>query len=101
MPQVPLAKDLVGRCRQLWNMYGPTETTVWSSVYHVTKAYLDTNPTIVPIGKPILNTVFYLLDPDAEQPVRVKSGEVCMGPKPQCTTTADRVPFNHGGSAGA
>ena len=26
-----LARQLLPRCRELWNMYGPTETTIWSS----------------------------------------------------------------------
>jgi hypothetical protein len=39
------------------NMYGPTETTIWSSVYVVSG---DENA--VPIGRPIANTQFYILD---------------------------------------
>jgi non-ribosomal peptide synthetase component F len=31
-----LARQLLPRCRELWNMYGPTETTIWSSVDRVT-----------------------------------------------------------------
>ena len=40
----------------IYNMYGPTETTVWSSLKRVDK--LDT----ITIGKPIINTQFYVLD---------------------------------------
>lgn len=39
------------------NMYGPTETTVWSSSYTLSK-----HEEIVPIGRPIANTTFYILD---------------------------------------
>jgi len=39
------------------NMYGPTETTVWSSTCQV-----PPEPTRVPIGRPIANTKFYVLD---------------------------------------
>jgi len=52
-----LAKDLLTRCSELWNMYGPTETTVWSSVHKVTSV---NGP--VPIGHAIANTQFFVLD---------------------------------------
>ncbi|HZM00907.1 MAG TPA: MupA/Atu3671 family FMN-dependent luciferase-like monooxygenase, partial [Planctomycetota bacterium] len=39
------------------NMYGPTETTVWSSTHAVSRG-----PGVDPIGRPIANTVFYVLD---------------------------------------
>lgn len=40
------------------NLYGPTETTVWSACMPLTGADLDS----VPIGRPIRNTQFYVLD---------------------------------------
>jgi amino acid adenylation domain-containing protein len=52
-----LAKDLLARCSELWNVYGPTETTIWSSVHKVTSV---NGP--VPIGYPIANTQFFVLD---------------------------------------
>ncbi|MCU1242344.1 MAG: Non-ribosomal peptide synthetase [Candidatus Acidoferrum typicum] len=52
-----LAKDLLPRCSELWNVYGPTETTIWSSVHKVTSV---NGP--VPIGHPIANTQFFALD---------------------------------------
>ena len=42
-----LARDLLSRCAELWNMYGPTETTVWSTLHPVTTA-----EGLVPIGRP-------------------------------------------------
>ena len=33
-----LARQLLPRCRELWNMYGPTETTIWSSTERITSA---------------------------------------------------------------
>ena len=54
----PLAQDLgelvLGK---LLNMYGPTETTVWSSTYAVAG-----NESTIPIGRPVANTVLYILD---------------------------------------
>jgi amino acid adenylation domain-containing protein len=60
----PLANALVDRCGRVWNVYGPTETTIWSATQPVTQDLLQTlaaNVT-VPIGRPIANTQFYLLD---------------------------------------
>ena len=53
-----LANKLLPRCGSLWNMYGPTETTIWSAVYRVNGEQKAT----VPIGHPIANTQFYILD---------------------------------------
>ncbi len=56
LPQ-DLARQLLSRCGELWNMYGPTETTVWSTVHKVTSADAS-----VPIGHPIANTQVFVLD---------------------------------------
>ena len=54
----PLAQELgelvLGK---LINMYGPTETTVWSSSYTVAG-----DESTIPIGRPVANTVLYILD---------------------------------------
>ncbi|MEM7061633.1 MAG: amino acid adenylation domain-containing protein [Cyanobacteria bacterium P01_B01_bin.77] len=55
-----LAQQLLSRCGELWNLYGPTETTIWSGALRVTEEYLTTGN--VPVGNPIANTQFYLLD---------------------------------------
>jgi natural product biosynthesis luciferase-like monooxygenase protein len=59
---------------EILNMYGPTETTVWSSSQRVA----DDGET-VPIGRPIANTEFYVLDPHGKPvPVGVP-GELFIG----------------------
>lgn len=40
------------------NMYGPTETTIWSGTYQL----LGKENSTIPIGNPIANTHFYVLD---------------------------------------
>lgn len=58
--QQDLGNYLVPRCREVWNMYGPTETTIWSSCQKV-----DFHPApdgYEPIGRPVANTFFYILD---------------------------------------
>jgi natural product biosynthesis luciferase-like monooxygenase protein len=56
------------------NMYGPTETTVWSSTHR-----LHGDEAAIPIGRPIANTRFYILD-GRLQPVPVGvPGELFIG----------------------
>ncbi len=56
------------------NMYGPTETTIWSSTYRVKE-----DERSIPIGHPIANTRFYILD-DAMRPVPIGTvGELYIG----------------------
>jgi amino acid adenylation domain-containing protein len=52
-----LAKALLARGGELWNMYGPTETTIWSTVHRVTSA-----AGAILIGRPIANTQTFVLD---------------------------------------
>ncbi|MFT3954883.1 MAG: amino acid adenylation domain-containing protein [Piscinibacter sp.] len=52
-----LARALLDRCGELWNMYGPTETTVWSSCGRVQAPEQG-----IDIGTPIANTRFDVVD---------------------------------------
>ncbi|MBO9512769.1 MAG: amino acid adenylation domain-containing protein [Variovorax sp.] len=52
-----LGRKLLPMVRELWNGYGPTETTVWSSFHRVEQV-----DGIVPIGRPVANTQFHVLD---------------------------------------
>ncbi|SES34681.1 amino acid adenylation domain-containing protein [Lentzea xinjiangensis] len=51
-----LADQLLGGCKEVWNLYGPTETTIWSARWKVDA----TDP--VRIGEPIENTRFYVVN---------------------------------------
>ena len=72
-----LARQLRSRCASLWNMYGPTETTVWSSVYPVTSDLEG----VTPIGHPIANTQFYILDAHRQLTPPGVPGELYIGGK--------------------
>ena len=69
-----LAKELLEKCDELWNMYGPTETTIWSTIKKV-----EVPDTVVTIGKPIANTQIYLLNETGELVTPGKIGEICIG----------------------
>jgi amino acid adenylation domain-containing protein len=70
-----LANRLLLCCGELWNMYGPTETTIWSSVYKVEQNFINA----IPIGRPIHNTTFYILD-SQQRPVPIGvAGELYIG----------------------
>lgn len=56
-----LADELVKRAASVWNMYGPTETTIWSAVLKV-----EAGEEPVPIGHPIANTAFVVLDQELQ-----------------------------------
>jgi amino acid adenylation domain-containing protein len=69
-----LAEELLTRGSCLWHMYGPTETTVWSSTVELHPG--DGPP---PLGGPIVNTRFYVLDPE-RRPVPIGvPGELYIG----------------------
>jgi amino acid adenylation domain-containing protein len=68
-----LARQLLPRCRELWNMYGPTETTVWSSVQRVTVA------DNISLGSPIANTQLYVLDENRKPVSAGQPGELWIG----------------------
>ena len=52
-----LARDLLARCDQLWNLYGPTETTVYSVGQRIVSA-----GSPITIGRPLANTEALILN---------------------------------------
>ena len=69
-----LADSLLACSDEVWNLYGPTETTIWSSA---TRLERQAGP--VPIGPPIANTQFYVLDERMQTvPIGV-TGELFIG----------------------
>jgi aspartate racemase len=63
---------------QIINGYGPTESTTFTCCYRIPRE-LDTNLPSVPIGRPIANTLVYILD-ERLKPVPVGvAGELFIG----------------------
>ena len=70
-----LGRRLASSCREVWNMYGPTETTIWSATYRVT----GLEDKSVPIGLPIANTTFYVLNSELHPLAAEDEGELYIG----------------------
>ncbi len=58
---------------RIYNMYGPTETTIYSSIMDLTAE------KEVSIGRPVANTVFYVIDEEKRILPVGKTGELCIG----------------------
>jgi amino acid adenylation domain-containing protein len=69
-----LSAQLLPRGAELWNMYGPTETTIWSSGYRMKSA-----ASIAPIGRPVANTTYYILDSGMRPVPLGVAGELYIG----------------------
>jgi amino acid adenylation domain-containing protein len=73
-----LARDMLSRCREVWNCYGPTETAIYSTGKKVTPEDLE-GEGYVSIGKALDNNTMFVLDPDMN-PVPVGTpGELYIG----------------------
>jgi len=70
LPQ-DLARLLLEKSEQVWNMYGPTETTIWSAVKRITNA-----DEIMTIGGPIDNTKIFILDEELRVLPLGNTGEI-------------------------
>ena len=74
-----LPPALAGQIREaldarLINVYGPTETTIWSSSHEVQEV-----GAMLPIGRPIVNTVLYVVDEHGSPAPLGTPGELLIG----------------------
>ena len=70
---IGLAKKILERVNELWNVYGPTETTIWSAVKRIEK-----DDHLITIGHPIANTQLYILNEQDSLAVPNTIGELCI-----------------------
>jgi amino acid adenylation domain-containing protein len=73
LPQ-ELCRKLAARVPELWNVYGPTETTIWSTLEKISSPDAP-----VSIGRPIGNTVLYVVDAELRPLPIGAAGELLIG----------------------
>ena len=71
-----LADRLLAKVGELWNVYGPTETTIWSSTRKVEPG---SALAVVPLGEPIRQTSFSLVDASGQPQPPGVPGELTIG----------------------
>jgi amino acid adenylation domain-containing protein len=71
---IGLAKKVLEKTDELWNMYGPTETTIWSAVKKVTL-----EDELITIGHPIANTQIHIVNEQGLPVALGTIGEIAIG----------------------
>jgi len=71
---VPVAKELLKRGDELWNLYGPTEVTIFSSCKHI-----KNEETLISVGGPIANMQYYIVDENLNLLPPDTVGEIAIG----------------------
>lgn len=69
-----LARQLLERCGQVWNMYGPTETTIYA-----TAKELSATDEVITIGRPLANMQVYVLNSNRQPVPQGTVGELYIG----------------------
>ncbi len=63
------------KCKMV-NLYGPTECTINSSSFDVTQETIKGGFDVIPIGKPVLNTHYHVLNKNGEEVQEGETGEL-------------------------
>ena len=73
-----LAERLLKSKAEVWNVYGPTETTIWSTRNQLRSNDINghSNPSI---GRPIANTVIFIIDPSLDTTPLGIPGDLYIG----------------------
>lgn len=72
-----LARRLLERTGELWNVYGPTEATIWATALRLLPCHVERGKT--PIGGLLDNTHLHVLDAYGEPVPRGIPGELYIG----------------------
>ncbi|PKF80053.1 hypothetical protein CW749_10210 [Vibrio sp. vnigr-6D03] len=83
-----LVKAMKG-AKSIWNLYGPTEATIYASCYKI-----DQKDTVIPIGEPLENVNFYVIDTGGNYS---EDGELYIGGHGVCLgyCSGDKASFIH------
>ncbi|HTX88204.1 MAG TPA: amino acid adenylation domain-containing protein [Bacteroidales bacterium] len=73
-----LARELLSRCKEVWNGYGPTETTIYSVIAKIDKESAA-GEGYAPIGRPVDNTKVYVLNRKRVPVPAGHAGELYIG----------------------
>jgi amino acid adenylation domain-containing protein len=71
---IPVAKELLKRGDELWNLYGPTEVTIFSSCKQI-----KNEETLISVGGPIANMQYYIVDENLNLLPPNAVGEIAIG----------------------
>ena len=71
---IEVAKELLKRGDELWNLYGPTEVTIFSSCKHI-----KNEETLISVGGPIANMQYYIVDENLNLLPPNTVGEIAIG----------------------
>lgn len=72
----PLARSLLSRCEEVWNIYGPTETTYAATFHRVTADDCDGT---VPLGLPLAGADVTVCGPERKSVAPGMVGEIVIG----------------------
>ena len=75
-----LARKLFGINKSIWNLYGPTEVSIWSTIKRIDES--DFNNVVnggLSIGKPVANTLLYIVDEHGNPTPTGEPGELWIG----------------------
>ncbi|AEV63658.1 beta-ketoacyl synthase N-terminal-like domain-containing protein [Pseudomonas ogarae] len=67
-----IAQFLLRDRHLLYNLYGPTEATIWASCAHIQ------NPDVIYLGRPVLNSCFYVVDEHLRTVANGQAGELLI-----------------------
>lgn len=76
---IDMVRPLLTRTAGVWNVYGPTEATIWASFHRVAEADADGGEGGVPLGMPLANLTYHVVDGTGAVVPPGVAGELLIG----------------------